>query len=98
METIIQVFIISLLAVATYNLAAATPIDALGTVLPRFSSSTVAPFRAFNDLMKQSLPLVPYQLSSWGSVGRCWSCRLTFIDDLTHQYPANLARFVWAVA
>lgn len=40
--------------------AATTPIDAIGTVLPRFTSGTVNPFRAFNDLMKQSLPLVPY--------------------------------------
>jgi hypothetical protein len=48
--------------------------------------------------MKQSLPLVPYQLSSWGSSGRCWSCNLTFIDGLSHRYPANLPQFVWAVA
>lgn len=96
MKTFFKIFIGFLLVVVSSN-AAATPIDGLGTVLPRFNPSSV-PFRAFNDLMKQSLPLVPYQLSSYGSIGRCWSCTLNFIDGLTHQYPANLSRFVWAVA
>lgn len=88
----------ALLIVLAYSQAAAIPIDGLGTVLPQFSSSSAAPYRAFNDLMKQSLPLVPYQLTSWGSIGRCWSCNLTYINELKHQYPANLAKFVWAVA
>lgn len=73
------------------------PVDAIGTVLPQFNPSSV-PYRVFNDLMKQSLPLVPYQLSSWGSIGRCWSCNLTFINGLSHNYPSTLPRFVWAVA
>ena len=87
-----------ILIVGVYSQASSSPIVGLGTVLPQFRSSSAAPYRAFNDLMKQSLPLVPYQLTSWGSVGRCWSCRLTYIDNLTHQYPASLPRFVWAVA
>lgn len=63
-----------------------------------FNPSAVSPYRAFNDLMKQSLPLVPYQLTSWGGIGRCWSCNLNFTNGLKHQYPANLSKFVWAVA
>ena len=79
--------------------AVTTPIEAFGTVLPQLNYNSVStPYRIFNDLMKQSLNLVPYQLSSWGSVGRCWSCSLNLINGAKHQYPANLQPNVWAVA
>jgi uncharacterized membrane protein len=87
-----------LLIVAVYSQATASPIEGLGTVLPQFSSSSAAPYRAFNDLMKQSLPLAPYQIFSWGGSGRCWSCNLTYINGVRHQYPARLPSLIWAVA
>ena len=57
--------------------AVTNPIEALGTVLPQLNANNISPHRIFNDLMKQSLPLVPYQLTSYGSINRCWSCTLT---------------------
>jgi hypothetical protein len=75
-----------------------TPIDAIGTVLPRFIQNGVNSYRAFNDLMKQSLPMVVYQLTSWGGIGRCWNCKLNCTNDIPHLYPSNLSRFYWAVA
>ncbi len=78
--------------------AVTTPIEALGTVLPQLNPWYISPHRVFNDLMKQSLPLVPYNLSPWGSVGRCWSCTLSTINNLKHQYPSTLPSKVWAVA
>ena len=84
-------------ATVVFSQAATQPIDAVGTVLPRFNPSKLY-FRAFNDLMTQSFPSVPYQFSSWGGIGRCWSCSLTYIDGLSHQYPSSLPQFVWAVA
>lgn len=66
-------------------------------MLPQFSSSSAAPYRAFNNLMKQSLPLVPHQIS-FGRPGRCWSCNLIYINGLNHQYPAKLPALIWAVA
>jgi len=81
------------------NSAVTNPIDALGTVLPQLNYNSVpSPYRIFNDLMKQSLPLVAYQLSSWGSIGRYWNYNLALIGGLKHQYPATLQPFVWAVA
>lgn len=94
----LKTLVLALLVLIQFSQPATTPLDVIGTVLPRFISSSVSPYRAFNDLMKQSLPLVPYQLSSYGSIGRCWSCTLNFTNGLPHLYPANLARFVWAVA
>ena len=91
-----SIVIVLLLAYLVFGQTKTQPIDAVGTVLPRLSTNYI--YRAFNDLMKQSLPLVPYQLASWGGIGRCWSCNLTYIDGLSHQYPAKLPRFVWAVA
>lgn len=80
--------------------AATNPIDAIGTVLPQLNPYYVSPHRFFNDLMKQSLPLVPYQVNSWGGSGRCWSasCALSLIGGLKHQYPVSLASGNWAVA
>ena len=78
--------------------AVTNPIEALGTVLPQLNANNISPHRIFNDLMKQSLPLVPYQLTSYGSINRCWSCTLTLIGGLKHQYPSTLATNIWAVA
>jgi len=78
--------------------ATTSPVDALGTVLPQLNPYYVSPHRIFNDLMKQSLTLVPYQVNSWGGSGRCWSCSLTQIGGLKHQYPASLPTGTWAVA
>jgi len=78
--------------------AITNPIDALGTVLPQLNPYNVSPHRIFNDLMKQSLILVPYQTYSWGGSGRCWSCTLNQIGGLKHQYPASLPAGRWAVA
>lgn len=95
----LKILLILFVFVPYLALAVTTPLDVVGTILPRFNSGTVSPYRAFNDLMKQSLPLVPYHLSSWGGSGRCWNnCFLTFIDGLPHQYPAFLPQFIWAVA
>lgn len=92
-----QIVLFLILIYCVFSQTKTQPIDAIGTVLPRFSSSSII-YRAFNDLMKQSLPLVPYQLTSWGGIGRCWSCNLSFIDGLSHKYPQKLPQFVWAVA
>lgn len=75
--------------------AVTAPINALGTTLPTLTSSLN--YRVFNDLMKQSLPLVPYQFM-YNSVGRYWGYNLTTINGLNHQYPASLATNVYAVA
>lgn len=91
--------LLTLTLITFVSSAVTTPIDALGTVLPQLNYNSVpSPHRIFNDLMKQSLTLVPYQLSSWGSVGRCWSCTLSSIGGLKHQYPASLPTNIWAVA
>ena len=91
---------ILLLAVVFFLTSSATtnPIDALGTVLPQLNPYYVSPHRIFNDLMKQSLNLVPYQTNSWGGSGRCWSCTLSQIGSLRHRYPASLPSGTWAVA
>lgn len=95
----VRIFLTFLCALLVLSQAPTSPIDAVGTVLPQFSNSAVSPFRAFNDLMKQSLPLVTYQLSSYGTIGRCYgSCSFPFIDSLTHKYPASLPNKIWAVA
>ena len=75
--------------------AVTSPIDALGTTLPSLASNLN--YRVFNDLMKQSLPLVPYELI-YGSVGRKWNYNLNFINGLNHLYPASLDSMVYAVA
>ena len=75
--------------------AVTSPINALGTTLPSLTSNLN--YRAFNDLMKQSLPLVPYRFI-WGSVGRYWGYNLDYINGLTHMYPASLPATVYAVA
>ena len=72
-----------------------TPIKAQGTTLPQLTSSS--PYRVFNDLMKQAIPFVPYQYI-WGGISRYWGYNLTFINGLTHQYPASLATNVYAVS
>lgn len=81
--------LIALCLIVLTNADKPTPIQALGTVLPQLNSYYLSPFRIFNDLMKQSLPLVPYQIY-YGSPGRCWSCNLTQIGGLSHQYPSIL--------
>jgi hypothetical protein len=89
--------IISLLFLVVLSLAAtARPLEAVGTVLPQLKTNT--PARIFNDLMKQSMDLVPWTIFSWGGIGRCWSCTLTQIGGLKHQYPSGLPDRVWAVA
>lgn len=95
----VRIFLTLLCVLLVLSKAPTTPIDAVGTVLPQFSNSAVSNYRAFNDLMKQSLPLVAYQLSSYGTIGRCWaSCSFPFIDGLAHKYPASLPSRIWAVA
>lgn len=98
MSKAIKTFLLFLIVAIQLSSSVTVPLDVVGTILPKFIPSAISPYRAFNDLMKQSLPMVPYQLSSWGSIGRCWSCTLNFTNGLPHLYPANLARFVWAVA
>lgn len=94
-----RIFLSFLCVILVLSQAPTSPIDAIGTVLPKFSDSAVSNYRAFNDLMKQSLPLVAYQLSSYGTIGRCWgSCSFPSIDNLTHKYPAELPNRIWAVA
>jgi len=74
---------------------AGTPsISSLGTTLPMLTTSTN--YRVFNDLMKQSLPFVPYTIQ-WGSISRFWGGSLTFINGLPHQYPSSLSTNVFAV-
>ena len=72
-------------------------INAFGTTLPSLSSATN--YRIFNDLMKQSLQMVPFQYI-YGSISRCWSasCNLNFTNNLANQYPACLASNVYAAA
>lgn len=79
----------------TVSPSVTTPIDAIGTTLP--SLSTSLNYRVFNDLMKQSLPIVPYQFI-WGGIGRYWGYNLSFINGQNHQYPASLPVNVYAVA
>ena len=69
------------------SLTVTPSISSLGTTLPPLWN--YLNYRVFNDLMKQSLPLVPYRLS-YGSIGRYWGYNLTFIGGLEHQYPAGL--------
>lgn len=84
---------------AAQSLAAVSnPIDAIGTVLPQLNPNSPTPARIFNDLMKQSLQLVPYTIFPWGGSGRCWSCTLSQINGQKHQYPASLPSLNWAVA
>jgi hypothetical protein len=48
--------------------------------------------------MKQSLPIVPYQVLSYG-ISRCWSnCTITFINNQSNQYPSSLGINFYAVA
>lgn len=95
----IRIFLSLICAVLVLSQGPTLPIDAIGTVLPKFYDSSVSPYRAFNDLMKQSLPLVAYQLTSWGGIGRCWGgCSFPSIDNLTHKYPSELPNRIWAVA
>jgi len=68
----------------------------MGTTLPQLSSSS--PYRVFNDLMKQSLPLVPYNTYYGTTIGRYWGYTLNYINGLSHQYPASLPSNVFAVA
>lgn len=71
-------------------------INAFGTTLPYLYGAVN--YRIFNDLMKQSLQMVPYQYTY--NVGRCWSstCALNFTNNLANQYPANLTSNIYAVA
>lgn len=96
-KTLIFIVIAALFIINTSS-AITNPIDALGTALPQLNPYYVSPHRIFNDLMKQSLILVPYQTFSWGGSGRCWSCTLNQIGGLKHQYPASLPAGIWAVA
>lgn len=94
-----RIFLSFLCVFLVLSQAPTSPIDAIGTVLPKFFDSSVTPYRAFNDLMKQSLQFNAYQLSSWGSIGRCWgSCSFPYIDNLIHKYPASLPNRIWAGA
>jgi hypothetical protein len=86
-------FFFALALVFTVSQAVTTPISALGTTLPALWNSLN--YRVFNDLMKQSLPLVPYQFI-YGSVGRYWGYNLNYINGLSHQYPASLPVDVYA--
>lgn len=92
---LIQVVFLLLFTITTLQ-GTTSPIETVGTVLPEFKSNT--PARIFNDLMKQSIGLVPWTIFSWGGSGRCWSCQLTQIGGLIHQYPSQLAQNMWAVA
>lgn len=69
------------------SLSVTPSISSLGTTLPPLWN--YLNYRVFNDLMKQSLPLVPYKLS-YGSIVRFWGYNLTLIGGLDHQYPASL--------
>lgn len=71
------------------------PINAQGVTLPILPQPT--PYRVFNDLMKQSAPLVAYILQ-WGSVGRYWNYRLNLIGGNDHQYPYSLDTNIYACA
>jgi hypothetical protein len=92
------IFILILFLLTLSYSAVTSPINALGTVLPQLNSYYQSPIRIFNDLMKQSLTLVPYSII-WGSLGRCWNgCPITQIGGLLHQYPAYLNTSIYAVA
>jgi hypothetical protein len=92
MKNLIFFFILAL--VFTVSQTVTTPISALGTTLPPLWNSLN--YRVFNDLMKQSLTLVPYQLI-YGSVSRYWGYNLDYINGLSHQYPASLPVNTYAV-
>jgi hypothetical protein len=89
-------FLLIITAILAVSLSATPSINALGTTLPPLSSATN--YRVFNDLMKQSLPLVPYQKASWGSIGRYWGYNLAYIDGLSQNFPSSLPTNVYAVA
>lgn len=93
MKNILVCLLISLLA--TVSFAGTNPINAIGTTLPPLWQNLN--YRVFNDLMKQSIPFVPYQFI-YNQVGRYWGYNLAFINGLAHQYPASLATNVYAVA
>ncbi len=63
------------------SLAGTPSINSLGSTLPPLWN--YLNYRVFNDLMKQSLPLVPYRLS-YGSIGRYWGYNLALIGGLDH--------------
>lgn len=89
--------ILTVLAVILLVSSNPSSINAFGTTLPPLNAATN--YRIFNDLMKQSLQMVPYQYI-YGSIGRCWSanCNLNFTNSLANQYPANLASNIYAAA
>ncbi len=62
MNFLVKILLSLLLLYVTVSQTVTPPIEVIGTVLPRFQQSRVSPYRAFNDLMKQSLQLVPYKL------------------------------------
>ncbi len=85
-------FISCLVAV---SLSVTAPINALGTTLP--SLTTNLNYRVFNDLMKQSLPIVPYQQYS-SSVSRNWGSPFNFTNGLSYNYPASLPSSIYGMA
>jgi hypothetical protein len=85
-------FICCLVAVSQ---SVTAPINAFGTTLPALTSNLN--YRVFNDLMKQSLPMVPYQLS-YGSVGRNWGSPFNFTNGLSHAYPASLPTGIYGMS
>lgn len=87
--------IISLCLVLSVSSAVTSPVNAVGTTLPSLTSSLN--YRVFNDLMKQSLPMVPYRLI-YGSVSRYWGYNIGFINGLSHLYPSSLPTNVYTVS
>ena len=89
-------FLLIIAFILAVSLSVTPSISALGTTLPALSSSSN--YRVFNDLMKQSLPIVQYQKTSWGSIGRYWGYNLNYIDGLSQNCPSSLPTNVYAVA
>jgi hypothetical protein len=85
-------FIFCLVAVSQ---SVTAPIDAIGTTLPLLTTNLN--YRVFNDLMKQSLPMLPFRQYT-NSVGRLWNTNLNFTNGLLHAYPASLPSGIYGMS
>lgn len=90
-----EILLLLLSALLAVSQAVTPPIDSLGTTLP--SLTTNLNYRVFNDLMKQSQPLVPYRYI-YNSISRQYNTPLNLTNGLAHQYPDNLTATYYAVA
>lgn len=93
MKSIVLYLLFGLLM--TVSSAGSTPMSAVGTTLPALWQNLN--YRVFNDMMKQSIPFVPYQFI-YGGVSRHWGFSLSYINGLANQYPATLPANVYAAA